>query len=215
MSEPASRIANLEALRPFGASAESLWPRLANGVQPGTRRTIVFLGTTHRAGTSTVAACTAAALARNLRAKVVLVELGTGGSTLAPLLGLPEGPGLAELLREGATPRTCLRGCEIEGLEFVTAGRGSVQPGSLASARAVRVFEELGAGRDFLFIDAPPIQLHPELNPILMHAREAVLVLVAEETRREAARALLESVRRAGLTVIGSVLNRARTTPFG
>lgn len=215
MNEPVSRTANLEALRPFGAGAESLWTRLANGIQPGTRRTILFLGTDHRAGTSTVAACTAAGLARNLRAKVVLVEVGTGGSTLAPQIGLPEGPGLADLLREGASARTCVRGSSVEGLEFVTAGRGSVPPGSLASGRALQVFEELGSGHDFLLIDAPPIQLHPELNPILLHAREAVLVLAAEATRREAARALLENVRRAGLTVIGSVLNRARSTPFG
>ncbi len=214
MNETPPRTGSLEGLNSLGASAETLWTRIAPTIQHGTRRTIVFLGADHGAGTSTVAACTAAGLARHLRAKVTLVELGSGKPGLAPLLGLPEGPGLAELLREGAAVKNCVCGAGLEGLEIVSAGRGAVPVGSLASERAAKVFEELGAGRDFVLIDAPPIRQHPELHPILLHAREAVLVLVAEQTQRRAARELLEIVGRAGLGVLGCVLNRARPSPF-
>jgi protein-tyrosine kinase len=145
---------------------------------------------------------------------VLLVELGVGRPGLAPLLGLPEGPGLADMLREGVPVKDCVCGSGLAGLEIVTAGRGVVPVGGLASDRALRVFEELGAGRDFVIIDAPPIQEHAELHPILMHAREAVVVLNADRTQRDAARALLEIVGRAGLSVLGCVLNRARHSPF-
>jgi len=211
---PPRTTANLEALNSLGGSAGTLWTRIAPVLEHGTRRTIVFLGAEHGAGTSTVAACTAAGLARHLRAKVMLVELGAGRPGLAPLLGLPEGPGLADMLREGVSARDCVCGSGLEGLEVVTAGRGVVPVGGLASDRALRVFEELGAGRDFVIIDAPPIQQHTELHPILMHAREAVVVLNAERTQRDTARGLLEIVGRAGLTVLGCVLNRARRSPF-
>jgi len=214
MSESPPRKASFQALRSFGTNAETLWTRIAPAFQQGTRRTIVFVGTEARAGTSTVAACVAVGLARHLRARVMLVEVGNEMSGLAPLLGLPLGPGLTELLRDGASVKNCVNGSEVEGLEIVTSGVASLPAGSLASERAARVFEELGSGRDFLLIDAPPLQQHPELHPLLLHAREAVLVLAAEQTQRDAARELLETIGRAGLTVLGCVLNRARSSPF-
>jgi Mrp family chromosome partitioning ATPase len=214
MKEPTLRTGSLEALSALGSSAETLWTRIAPVLQQGTRRSIVFVGADHGAGTSTVAACTAAGLARHLRAKVLLVELGAGRPGLAPLLGLPEGPGLAEMLRDGVPAGACVCGSGLEGLEIVTAGRGAVPVGGLASERATRVFEELGAGRDFLLVDAPPIQLHTELHAVLMHAREAVVVLDADRTQRDAARGLLDILGRAGLSVLGCVLNRARHSPF-
>ncbi len=215
MNETTSRTGSLDALGSLGASAETLWTRIAPVIQQGTRRTIVFLGAEHDAGTSTVAACTAAGLARHLRAKVMLVELGAGKPGLAPLLGLPEGPGLAEVLRDGASVKSCICGVGLDGLDVITAGRGLVPVGSLASERAAQVFEELGSGRDFVIVDAPPIQQHTELHPILQHSREAVVILVADRTQRDAARDLLEIVGRAGVAVLGCVLNRARPSPFG
>ena len=214
MGESSPRTGSLEALSSLGGSAETLWTRIAPVIEHGTRRTIVFLGSEHGAGTSSVAACTAAGLARHLRAKVMLVELGAGRPGLAQLLGLPEGPGLADVLRDGTSVKNCVCGSGLEGLEIVTAGRGVVPIGGLASERAASVFAELGAGRDFLIIDAPPIQQHSELHPILMHAREAVLVLNSDRTQRDTARGLIEIVGRAGLTVLGCVLNRARHSPF-
>jgi Mrp family chromosome partitioning ATPase len=200
---------SLAELAKLGPSVDTLWSRIAPRLRPGTRRTIVFTGTEHQCGTSTAACCAAVGLARHLRAQVVLVELGAGSSSLAQLLGLPQGPGLFEILCDGAPVKDCIRSCGLEGLAVVTAGRGVLPAGVLASELARKVFEQLGAGMDFVLIDAPPIQAHPELHPILLHAEEAVLVFEAEHTRREQARELMEIVTRAGLSVLGSVLNQA------
>jgi Mrp family chromosome partitioning ATPase len=211
MSELANRTTgSLEALRAIGGSAETLWARIAPGRSPGALRRILFVGAEHGTGTSTSACCAALGLVRNLQAKVALVELGVGPSTLAKLVGLPEGPGLHELLCSGASLRGCINGCGVDGLSLVTAGRGSLPAGQLASEHARGVFEQLGLGQDFLLVDCPPLQAHPELQPILLHVDEAVLVFEAERTQRERARELQELVSRAGVRVLGSVLNRVK-----
>ncbi|MBK7644931.1 MAG: hypothetical protein IPJ19_18125 [Planctomycetes bacterium] len=215
MSEPLPTTGSLAGFATFGPTTDVLWSRIAPARTSGTRRTILFMGTEHGVGTSTSACCAAIGLARNLKANVLLVEIGAGSSTLAGRLGLPEGPGFHELLLAGATLGACLRGCGQEGLAIVTAGRGVLPAGALAGERAVTLFEELGRGRDFVLIDAPPLREHPELHPVLQFAREAVLVIEADRTRSEHAKALQETVQRAGLQVIGAVLNRSKPTRLG
>jgi len=210
MSEMSPRTTgSLAALDALGATAESLWSRIAPGRSPGALRRILFVGPDAGAGTSTVACSAAAGLARNLRANVMLVEVGAGNSTLAGLLALPEGPGFHDLLCANASLKSCIRGCGLEGLGVVTAGKGVLPPGSLTSDHARKLFEQLGAGQDYLLIDVPPIQAHHELLPLLQHVDEAVLVFEAERTQRDEAKALLEVVTRAGVKVLGSVLNAA------
>jgi Mrp family chromosome partitioning ATPase len=210
MAEKTNEIGSLAALARFGTSADTLWTRIAPASQPGTLRTIVMIGAGHLVGTSTVALCTAAGLARHLRARVMLLEIGRGSSSLASLLGLSDGAGLCELLTANAPLSSCVRESGLDGFSVVTGGRGTVPPGDFASERAGKVFAELGAGRDFLLIDAPPIGEHPELHPILLHAREAVLVFEADKTTREEARGLAEILARSGVEVLGCVLNRTR-----
>jgi Mrp family chromosome partitioning ATPase len=206
MNPAQNKNGSLAALENLGASADMLWARIAPVLKHGSLRTIVFLGSGPGAGTSTVAACAAAGLARNLRAKVLLVELGPGRTSLAGLFGLPEAPGLAELLGDAGAPASAVRASGLAGLDVLTAGRAGLPEGCLASERARKLFEQLGSGRDFLLVDAPPLLQHPALHTILLHAREAVLVVEADSTRRDEARELLETVRRAGIEVLGSVL---------
>lgn len=215
MSEPKAGIGSFAGLDALGASTQTLWSQVALAPTHGKLRTILFTGAQHGVGTSTVTACTAAGLARNLRARVLLLEIAAGEKPLASLLGLPEGPGFQELVCGTATLQACLQSCGIESLDVITAGRGALPPGQIASESTRRVFEQLGDGRDFLLIDAPPLGLHPGLAPILHHADEAVLVLEAERTQRAEARELLEVVTRSGVRVLGSVLNRAQPSRFG
>lgn len=214
MDTQTSNTGDLSGLSALGAAAETLWARIAPVPTQGKRRTILFVGAQHGVGTSTLAACAAAGLARNLKAQVLLLELGVDSSSLAPLLGLPAGPGFQEILCSAVAPESCIRGCGLDGLGVVTAGRGKLPPGQLATEQASRALERLGSGRDFLLIDAPPILEHPELTPILQHVDEAVLVLEAERTSREQARELVELVSRAGVRILGSVLNRTRPSLF-
>jgi polysaccharide biosynthesis transport protein len=211
MTTPAT--GSLKGLAALGPTAEVLWSRIALGRSKGALRRILFVGSEHGCGTSSIACSTAAGLARNLQARVTLVEVGAGSSTLASILGLPEGPGLYDLLCANASLQGCVRNCGLERLGVVTAGRGALPAGLIASELARRVFEQLGAGNDFLLIDAPPIQEHPELTTILQHADEAVLVLEAEHTQRERAQELMNTINRSGVRILGSVLNRSSVPP--
>ena len=214
MATNTTEVGSLAALSRFGSGADTLWTGIAPARRLGTLRTIVFVGAGHGVGTTTTALCTAVGLARHLRAKVMLVEIGLGASALAPLLGLSDGPGLTQVLAGTASSASCVRGCGLEGLAVVTSAGGVAAPGDFASERTRKLFEDLGAGRDFLLIDAPPLVAHPELHPILLHAREAVMVLEAGRTTREEASSLMEILVRSGVDVLGSVLNRVQSVPF-
>jgi len=214
MEAQATNTGDLSGLSALGTAASTLWSRIAPAPNPGKTRTILFVGAAHGVGCSTLAACAAAGLARNLKAQVLLLEVGVESSSLATLLGLPAGPGFHEILCSAVAPEACMRGCGLEGLGVITAGRGTLPPGQLATEQASRIFERLRADRDFVLVDAPPLLKHPELTPILQHVDEAVLVLEAERTSREEARELMELVSRAGVRVLGSMLNRTRPSLF-
>jgi len=199
-----------EPLAALRKTVDNLWTHLVPGGKPENLRRILFTSPGPRQGTTTVALCAALGLARHLQASVTLVETGSPSATLAVMLGGDPKPGLSEVLGGEAHRTAAARQSADPGLIYMPAGNRRYQAGDLASAKLRDVLDSLGQGRDFLLIDAPPILQNPEAHPLLWEVDQVVIVVEAGRSRKDAARALLKALNKAGVEILGCVLNRYR-----
>ena len=101
----------------------------------------------------------------------------------------------------------------VEGQSFavITAGSEVAERHSLLASNAVRVrIEELRARFDYVLIDAPPATA---INSAIVLGKltDGVIVLVeANQTRRETAKNAIDQFKSAGVHVVGTVLNNRR-----
>jgi non-specific protein-tyrosine kinase len=210
MTASAHRTDPHEPLAALRETVDTLWTHLAPAGKPEHLRRILFTAPGHRQGTTTVALCAALGLTRHLNAGVTLLETGAPSATLAVLLGKEPTPGLSEVLGHVAERAAGTRQAEDPGLLIMPAGGKAFEAGDLTDERMQEILKWLAHGRDFLLIDAPPILLHPEAHPLLWEVDQVVIVLDAGRSRKDEARALIKMLNKAGVDVLGCVLNRYR-----
>ena len=177
-----------------------------NGGQRPAVVAIVSAG--EREGKSTVSQALAAAAEESLGSGVVLVDAdlrrpslsGPPGVGLADFLSNPSRYEFDELVREG--PGTIP--------SLIPAGRQRANPPALLGGSALREF--LAGARDrweFVILDTPPLRAGADANLIASVADGAVLVLNGAGSQAASVRWSVEQLRRAGVTVLGVVINRS------
>ncbi|MGZ4115126.1 MAG: polysaccharide biosynthesis tyrosine autokinase [Actinomycetota bacterium] len=161
-------------------------------------------------GKTTTAANVAAALAE-VGAQVVLVSADLRKPTLHQIFGVPDKPGLTEVLANGAKLARAMRKTTVKNVRLVPSGniaRSTDAANLLESPRMRAVLDEL-RGADWVIVDAPPV-LGPPDALILSDLADAVLFVVdAHTTGERNAAAACRQIGRAGGRVIGAVINRA------
>ena len=80
------------------AAELELWQAISSAVTPGSGTVITFTAPHAEAGTTSLAACAAAGLARHLQLRIAIVEANLERPFLASACGLDERPGLSEVL---------------------------------------------------------------------------------------------------------------------
>ena len=196
---------------------DRVWPNLAQAASTQGYQRFMFVSTEAGAGTSVMATSTALGVTLNLRESVCLVEIGTARPSVASYLGLPQTPGMSDVL-DGRAPleKALTEVAEHPGLSVLSGGspRPAVR-GELASESGRSLLGELSRRSKFLFFDCPPLLEHPETRVLLEYVDAAVLVLRARSTRKDTAQRALETLESAGIPVVGSILNRFRSdVPF-
>ena len=195
----------------------SLWTSVASLTKKPDKRHILFTGLENGAGTTLMCACSAIGLVRNTRTTAALVEANVASPALASYLGLPNSPGLADVLDGSATMEqvTALMP-ECPGLTIVTAGEGTPSVGEFADARFHQTLTKLRDEHECLFIDAPPILTHPESRLLLELVDGVVLVVRARSTSKRAVADVERLLGEMNVPILGSILNRYRSDmPFG
>ncbi|NOT30569.1 MAG: hypothetical protein HOP15_09005 [Planctomycetes bacterium] len=184
----------------------ALASRRKDGQAPGR---VLFASPRHGDGTTTVAACTAVALHRNLRTPVALVEANPFSPALSAYAGCPPTPGFAEVLREEAAGDQVLRESLVLGLSLLPAG--SLRAAELVDWRGqqARLLLEDGLRAfSFALIDVPPLLDRPVGRLLFEFGDLAVLVVRAGVTTKPDARAALRVLEESGVPLAGVVLNR-------
>lgn len=141
----------------------------------------------------------ASSLALKRDTSVVLVDVDLRRPQLAALLGLPESPGLADLLMGNCTVKEVLiQIAEIPSLYFLPAGRSLRNPAELLDSRRwPALIESLKKEFDFVIADCPPMGvvadydlIHPVVDGIVLvarpnHSNRKVLYKGIDQTPKE------------------------------
>jgi capsular exopolysaccharide synthesis family protein len=170
-------------------------------------------------GKTTVACSLAAALADVTRLaeangtgmvpRVLIVDADLRAPRVHTFLGVPQGPGLAELI-DGEVPLVdAVRPCKIPGLCVLPAGKAKANAadvlGSPAFKKALRSVNQLF---DIVVIDSPPVLAVSDASVIAREGLPVLMVIGADKTGIRSARAALDQMEGPETRILGAVLNR-------
>ncbi len=170
-------------------------------------RTLLFTSGVAGAGTTSVMLNTAVTLVQHNLRRVVVIDAHFKRSAIAARLGLPEAPGLADVLAGRADVESVLRATPLPGLTAVLAGTAEVaSPIRLAGERMRSLVWQLREQYDLVLIDAPAWDGRPEMVA-LGCACDAVYVCVPEKEQDTPALAnLLQIIPEQGAPLRGCIL---------
>ena len=194
------------------AAELELWQAISSAVTPGSGRIITFTAPHAEAGTTSLAACTAAGLARHLQLRIAIVEANLERPFLASACGLDERPGLSEVLLGAVPLETALqRPDDLPSLTVLGGGAPRrVGSGEFAGEGLTRVLDQLRGSHDAVLIDAPPAMVEPGVLALVRASHAAVAVSRARVSTKGGIVDLQALVERAGTEFLGVVLNRWR-----
>ncbi len=200
LADPTSQPALMEALRVLRTNLE-----FASVDRP--LQAILMASPGPDEGKTTIAVHLASAMAHAGKS-VAVVDADLRQPGVHKLLGIPMSPGLSDIFLSRKEPAEIVTIASDGLLLAIPAGKPPPNPTELLSSR--RMDEILVGARslaEILVVDAPPFSLADA--SVLASKVDGVLVIVRPgHTSRNAARAMLAQLDRAGATVLGMVLNR-------
>jgi polysaccharide biosynthesis transport protein len=182
---------------------------------PGAPRSVVLTAVDHGSGCSWVCAQIAEALAAHVDGTVCVVEASLHAPSIHRYFAATTGSGLADAwLRQGPVHDFALaiRGTNL----WLLAGPAlpsQFAGGGTAPTKFESRFAEICSEFTYVLVDAPPINESAESLAFCRMADGVILVLEADNTRREAARRAKEMMEASNIRLLGAVLNK-RTFPI-
>jgi capsular exopolysaccharide synthesis family protein len=153
-------------------------------------------------------------LAANLAAagkKVLMIDGDMRRGSVHSSLGLPNSPGLADLLSKDSGHRLAdaTRYCEDVGFTVLPRGCPSTNPAQLlASSRFATLIAETAGLYDAVIVDGPPVLGLADAPRLARAADATVFIVEANRTSKEHAKIALRRLSDAGAEQIGLVLNK-------
>jgi len=184
--------------------------RVAADLYPcGETRSILIAATNPGEGASTVALNLAAALSRNPARRVLLVDANVRTPQLHTLYGVSRTPGLSDLLQRPDSGVEAAVPVGDSGMHLLPAGTETANPIMLFEAATMQPLMQAWRQRfDAIVIDAAPLVRYPETLSLAAGTDGVVLVLEAERTRQEVARAGQSLLERSQIPLCGTILNK-------
>ena len=178
-------------------------------------RVITVTSPTPGDGKSTVVARLAEALGV-VGFRVLAVDLDLRKPGLAAAFHEPPGgPGVADVLTGEARLEEVIQATSHRSVRFVPAGSVQGSASSTINAAGVRIRDlVVDASRlaDIVLLDTAPVSVGAETSAAAAVTDGALVVIDAENMRRDTLRAASEQLDRAGARVLGLVINRIQAT---
>lgn len=168
-------------------------------------RHLAVAGAAGREGVSSVAARLAHSFVG--QGRVLLAEGNVRRPCLARELGL-NGPGLLEWDLQGALP--VQTPASLPGLDVLSAGRpGAPLDVAQLPARLAAAAQRARQDYDWVVWDTPPAARYPDLLALAAHCDGVLVVVEMDRSRVDSLQFLRDTLERAQVRVLGSLLNRS------
>jgi tyrosine-protein kinase Etk/Wzc len=181
---------------------------------PGrTTRVVQFAAAVAGEGTTTVAASFARVLAQDPTQNVLLVDGNVRRPGLALFFGLPESAGLKALsdARAAAEAGRYVQQVERPNLHVLTQAPLAGDLAHVFAPEAVREFwAAFGRNYQWVIVDAAPVIEAPETSTLGATVDTTLFVIEASRTKRGVVQRAMERCAKAGVPVLGVVLNKRR-----
>jgi len=166
-------------------------------------------------GKTVTAINTAGALALKDDGKVLLIDADMRRSSVHVQLGLPQSPGLADVLTGTCTlDEAIVQTQEFPNLYVIPSGSAVMNPVELLdSSRWPALCEQLRKLFRFVVLDCPPVSAVADYDLILAACDGVLLVLRPDHTHRQLCRRALDTIPKAKL--LGVLMNCVPDGPMG
>ena len=197
----------LEVVAPL---VDLIWTQIASLAEGKKHVRVLFTSPQNQAGTTLMTAATSAALARNMRANVMMVETHMRAPAAAAYLGTESTPGFSDLLLGHTEMETAVR--DVPGSpDLHLLPGGSPRPaiaGEFSTRGAQDLLQSLMTKARFVLFDAPPLIEYREARGLLGFVDAAVIVLQSRVSLKSQTVELADLIENARVPILGTVLNR-------
>ena len=174
----------------------------------GLPRTLFITSSRPSEGKTTTAICLAKSLSQ-IGLQVLLIDCDLRNASVHRRLGMSNEVGLSNYLSGSKSPEEVVQTSDTKGLVLMSSGPLPPNPAELLSGPKFPALLALAAESfDVVVLDGPPIMGLADAPLIASTARATMLVVAANETRRNTARVALRRLRMSRANVIGALLNK-------
>jgi uncharacterized protein involved in exopolysaccharide biosynthesis/Mrp family chromosome partitioning ATPase len=206
--EPVSIVSGRLARSDYQALAAQL--RAVGQRAGGEPRTVGVVGCQAGSYGSDVAANLAIQAAKASPEQVLLIDANARHRRVARRFHLNGSPGLRELLAGETDAASCIHRLGIDNLAVMTAGGNGAPRLNGDAGVGVAQLNGLKEQYGLIVVDLPPVRDPDVAAPSAGWVDEVILVLEAEHTRIQAAQRVKNQLERAGVRVLGVVLENRR-----
>jgi Mrp family chromosome partitioning ATPase len=145
--------------------------------------------------------------ARDANASTAVVDADLYEPTVAKALGLPQAPGLSDVLNGDISLQRALQDSGLEKMQILTAGKRTEAAGGLVAGQAMMaVLRHLRTRFDLSLVAAPPWDGRPELVALGSACDAVYLVVSPSQVDTPQVRELLQLLPRQGVCLRGCIL---------
>lgn len=171
-------------------------------------KTIVVTSSLHSEGKTVTSLNLAFSFAQSVRKpKVLLVDGDLRRGSINKYLGIPERPGLAQVLSGEVHLDEAIFHLEVDNLAFITSGEVPENPAELLESDNMKEFlSTVKAKFDFVLIDMPPIIAVTDASIVGPQSDGVLMVIQAGRTQRGIVKRAEELLNQSHSKVLGQVL---------
>jgi len=177
----------------------------------GSVKTIVFTGTAHGVGRTTIAAGFANTMAQYCRLNVLLIDANIRSPKLHEVFNIEHNQGLADLLTSEEEKISLFKKMGHGNLSLIPCGKNASIPQAIfESTRFDKILKLMREKFDYVILDAPPVNSYAETKIMGKKVDGVILVIESGKTRKQVALKAKQELEDAGAKVLGVIINRRK-----
>lgn len=149
--------------------------------------------------------------------QILIADADFRRSSIGRMLGVPDHPGLAEVLRGELTLEAALRSTPFPNLKLLPAGRvrENAYGEMLNGPNTAAVLGSLRERFDYAFIDTPPVTTVSDVSQLAPYCDGAILVVEMRRTPEPTVQQAVRTLQANNVKILGCVLSRYRDRGAG